>query len=106
MEIGKLDKRIKIMQSDKVSDGSGGFENELKEVKTVWAHVRPISGREFWQAQQINAEISHKIIIRYTEAVNRTNLISYNGRIFDIQYLINVDEKNKWLEIQALEREH
>lgn len=105
MNPGKLNKRVQIMKFDQISDGGGGFEEGLVPVKKVWANISPVSGREKWQAQQAQSEITHKVTIRYTEEVNRSHIISFNNKNFDIQYLINVDEENRFLEIQVLERQ-
>lgn len=102
MNPGKLNKKIEIMELTQVSDGSGGYENILTSVMTVWANIRPVFGREKWQAQ---AEISHKVIVRYSPKINRAQVISYNNKIYDIQYLININEENRFLEIQVLERQ-
>jgi SPP1 family predicted phage head-tail adaptor len=102
---GKLNKRIQIMELAQISDGGGGYEDALVPVKTVWAHIQPVSGREYWQAQQAQAQISHKVTIRYTNVVNRSHVLSFNGKNYDIQYIINVDEANRFLEIYVLERQ-
>jgi SPP1 family predicted phage head-tail adaptor len=102
---GKLNRKIQVMELAQISDGGGGYEDALTPVKTVWASINPVSGREYWQAQQAQAQISHKIIIRYTTELNRSNVLSFNGKNFDIQYIINVQESNRFLEIHVLERQ-
>jgi SPP1 family predicted phage head-tail adaptor len=104
MNPGKLNKRISIMSKESVSDGGGGYKDELVEVAKVWASMRSVSGREKYESQQAQAEVTHKVTIRYRE-VSPAHLIKLGNRIFDIQYLINVNEENKLLEIQALERQ-
>ncbi|UDY80764.1 head closure protein [Geobacillus phage GR1] len=105
MNPGKLNKRVEIMELGQVSDGGGGYEDAFIPIKKVWANIRPVYGREKWQAQQAQAEISHKVIIRYTDAINRSHILSFNGKKYDIQYIINIDESNRFLEIQVLERQ-
>ena len=105
MNPGKLDKKIDIMKNTQVSDGGGGYEDALVSIKKVWANIKPVSGREYFQSQQAQAQISHKVTIRYTDSVNRSHILQYQGRNFDIQYIVNVDEQNRFLEIQVLERQ-
>lgn len=105
INIGDINKRVQVMQSSQVKDGAGGFEKVLTPIRTVWANITPVQGREFWESQQTQARITHKIIIRYTKDINRTMVLVYDNRIFDIQFIINVEEKNRFLEIQALERQ-
>jgi SPP1 family predicted phage head-tail adaptor len=105
MNPGKLNRKIQIMELAQISDGGGGYEDALVPVKTVWASINPVSGREYWQAQQAQAQLSHKIIIRYMDGINRSHVLSFNGKNYDIQYIINIDEANSYLEINVLERQ-
>lgn len=105
MDAGKLNRRVEVMQRSQVSDGSGGFEDALVLFKKVWSNIQPLSGREFWQAQQAQAEISHKVTIRYMKDVNRTHVLKFNDKEYDIQYIINVDEANRFLELHVRERQ-
>lgn len=105
MNPGKLDKRIEIMELAQISDGGGGYEDALVPVKKLWASFIPLSGREYWQAQQTQAQISHKIVVRYTEAINRSHIVRFKNKDYDVQYLINIDEANRFLEIHVLERQ-
>lgn len=103
-QAGNLNKKVKIMKLSQVQDGAGGYEDKLVEIKSVWANIQPVYGREFWQAQQVQAQISHKITIRYTKDIDRACIISLGKRLFDIQYITNVNEENRFLELRALER--
>ncbi|AOY76915.1 phage head closure protein [Clostridium formicaceticum] len=109
MNVGKLNKRIKFLKFEKVQDGAGGFldnwetEEGWKEIASVWANIRPLKGREFEQAQQGQAEVTHKVIIRYRKDIDKSMIIKLNNRRFDISYIMNIDEENKYLELQCLE---
>ncbi|TGE33172.1 phage head closure protein [Desulfosporosinus sp. Sb-LF] len=37
----------------------------------IWASIEPLSGREYYAAQQVNAEITHRIKIRYRAQTNQ-----------------------------------
>lgn len=102
---GKLNKRIEIKKLDEVSDGGGGYKNELVLIKKVWSNIQPLYGRELYQARQTQADVSHKVTIRFTKEVNRSHIVSFNGKNYDIQYLINVNEANRFLELHVLERQ-
>lgn len=93
------------MEYGKIPDGGGGYEEGLVPIQKLWANIRPVYGREKWQAQQAQAEISHKVTIRYRKNINRSQVLSFNGKEHDIQYIINIGEKNKFLEIQVMERQ-
>lgn len=72
--------------------------------KTVWASMEPLKGREYIEAQKIQPEITYRIIIRYVEGITPDMTIEFKGRKFNIQSILNVDERNKFLEIYAVEK--
>ena len=44
MDAGKLNQRITIKRLTKSSDGFGGFNSTLSDVKTMWCSLKEISG--------------------------------------------------------------
>lgn len=100
---GKFNKKISIHSQSVISDGAGGYENKLTLIKSVWASIEPITAREYYEARQLSVEITHKIIVRSSEIINRTQVISYDGNLYDIQHIIE-DEKAKLLNIKTAMR--
>lgn len=72
-------------------------------VAYLWASIEPISGREFFQAQQIVASVTHRIRCRYRPGVRTTQQIRWQGRVYQIGAVLNILERNEWLEIMATE---
>lgn len=105
MNPGKLNRKVEIMELTKVPDGSGGYEDAFLPIKKVWANIKPIYGKEYYEAQQAQAQISHRITIRYNSVVNRAHIISFDNKLYDIQYLLDIEEEHKFLEIRVLERQ-
>jgi SPP1 family predicted phage head-tail adaptor len=59
----------------------------------VWAAIEPLSTKELLHAQQISAELSVKIRIRFNNRVSAEDGVIYGDRIFEIVGPpINVDE--------------
>ena len=98
--------RISIKNKKNVSDGAGGYNDkpDYETIAETWASINTLSGREFWQAQQMQAEVSNKVIIRYRTGIKRSQVVFYNKRELDIQYIFNRDENNKFLELYCLEK--
>lgn len=38
----------------------------------IWGNVKPLVGREFFAAQQVQAEVTTEILIRYRPGINST----------------------------------
>lgn len=106
MRAGELRHRITILQMVE-------SKNEVKESilipqpwKTVWASVEPLEiyGRENIEAQKIQPEVRYKITIRYLSGITPEMKIDFKGRIFEIQNILNIGERNRYMEIYAVEK--
>lgn len=104
MDPGKLKRRVTLQTFTQTDDGAGGFIDGWQDITTVWASITPLQGRELYQAQQVDAEVTHRVTIRYRENVNSDMRILYNNRELTIQSIINVDENNRFLELICQER--
>lgn len=102
---GKLRNTILVERATKSPDGGGGSTNVWETVATIRACIKPISGGERFQAMRLEADTTHRIFIRYRTDLLTSDRINYNGRLFQIRALINLEEQNKWFEIYADEGE-
>jgi len=103
MKIGDLRHRITFEKEVKVPDGYKGHDVTWQAVCTVWASVEPLTGREYFYAHQIKAEVSHKIKMRYNEKINTEMRIRHKDRYLSIDSIIDVKEKREIQEIFAKE---
>ena len=103
IEIGDLRSRIAFEKEVKVSDGYKGFTVTWQTVCVVWASVDPLSGREYFYAHQVKAEVTHRVKIRYNEKVTAEMRIVYRTRILKIESIIDMEEKREFQEILAKE---
>ncbi|MGG7058712.1 phage head closure protein [Clostridium tertium] len=104
---GELRHRIIIQKLKSPSNDYGEIEVNNQEtwsdIATVRAGIYPISGKEFFAAETVNSEITHKVKIRYIEGLSPNMRIKFNNRIFSIESIINFQEKN--IELQLLCKE-
>lgn len=103
MNAGILRHKISF-QSRTVSRDSFGAETVAwRTEKTVWASIEPISGREYFLAQQVQSEITHIIKIRYYSGVRTDWRVIFGSRIFDIKSVINLKERNNQMALMCRE---
>lgn len=102
---GKLRRQITIEREQRVSDGAGGSTITWSTVATPRAFIKPMSGGERLQAMRLEATVTHRIFIRYRSDLLTSDRINYNGRLMQIRALINLEERNRWIEIYADEGE-
>lgn len=103
MNPGELRHRIIIQKQITTQDTFGEQYEEWDNITTVWANINPISGREFFAAESVNSEITHKVRLRYREDIKPDMRVSYKGRIFRVESVINEFEKDKLLQLMCKE---
>lgn len=111
MRAGLLRHRVSVqsLRSTATRDALGNIDKgstaNWQTDKTVWANVRPLSGREQEIAAQTQADISHAIEMRYNAATTLTpdNRLLFGSRYLEIESLINEGERNIKMIIYARE---
>jgi SPP1 family predicted phage head-tail adaptor len=108
MQAGQLRKRILIQSPPTGQNAYGEPLTTWADVATVWAEITPLSARELFAAQAVQSETSHKITVRYrAEFANPKTVagmrVVHSGRIFNITGAINIDERNRTVELSATE---
>ena len=98
MDPGKLNHRITFQIQNLDSE-----EEEWNDIVTTWASINPISGREYYQAETINSDLTHKVRLRYRKGITPDMRVLYNGRIFYIVSVINEFERNSTLQLMCRE---
>ena len=106
MNIGELNHRITILKkANKKPLEDTTYEN----FKTVWAKINNLYGKEFIEAQKVEANISKKFVIRYIKYLDmslnpnacKDFIFSYKGVSYYILYIDNIKEQNKFLEFMV-----
>lgn len=103
MQAGQLRHRIELQSSDGSKNTFGEKEKIWTTYATVWASIEPLRGRELLWAQQISAELTHSILIRYNSDVTVKDRAKMGVRIFTFNVVKNMDEKDEMLEILCKE---
>lgn len=98
----RLKHRITIQEISNKKNTFGEVVGQVTDIQTVWAEIRPVTGKSFFSSKQINSEITHQITIRYTY-VKPSHIIKFNDRKFEVLYVMNLNESNELLQIMAKE---
>ena len=106
MDFSKMRHRITFLKPTGPKLNSMG-ENvpEYTEYMTVWAYVAPKTGREYDEAQTLRAETTYTVLTRYFPGITTDMRISFRDRVFDIESVLNIDERNEQLQIVAVEKD-
>lgn len=72
-----------------------------------WLSIEPLSGREYWQAAQVQADVTHRIRARYQDAwrdVTAGCRVLWQGRAYHLIEPPRVlEERGLWVEVLARE---
>ena len=93
MQLGDLDRRVRIEQCTWVTDSVGQRVAVWSTLAIVWAKVAYESGGERYEADQKIAERVVKFIVRYNSSLNETMRVVYDGSVYDILAIEDVDRE-------------
>lgn len=98
MAIGNLRKKVTLQQEQRTPDSGGGYTLAWATVATVWAAITPMSGHEITAASGIQGRLTHKITMRWRNDIplNAGMRLLYGTRAFNIRYVLNAREANRW----------
>ena len=82
--IGSLRHRVILKKPIITKDDIGQDVEEWQDAALVWASIEPLSGREYFNARQINSEVTTKIKIRYIKDLDSHWVIQLGQRSFNI----------------------
>ena len=103
MNVGKLRHRITIQRQVNDVNDFGAPVTSWKNVATVWADIRPLSGREYFSAQQVQSEVTTQIWLRHLDGIKPTMRVKFGKRIFEILSVLNTQERNISLQLMCKE---
>lgn len=86
MDPGLLDQRVTIQVKQSTPDGGGGYTETWSDVATVWAYVRPMSGAERTQAQQVEAPAMYRVTIRRRSDLTAAHRLVWQSKALNIRW--------------------
>lgn len=100
---GELDQRITFQEEVKTSDGMGGNSIAWSDISIgeVWAHVRPVGGREVTEFDRVNAEGRYLFVIRNRQDILDSYRIMWDGEPFNIRLRKQPKKRALYLEIEG-----
>lgn len=102
--VGELDQRITFQSRSQVPDGVGGSVDTWADIPTlssVWASVRPKSGKETTEYDRVNAETSYVFIIRNRQDLKESYRILWDGEPFNIRVIPKPKSRSLYLSIDG-----
>ena len=78
---------------------------EWEPLVTRWARIEPLSGREFWNAQQSQSAVTHLVSLRgVVRGLTTQHRLQMGRRIFNIESIIDLNDEHYEHELRCIER--
>lgn len=102
MESGKLRHRVAVQTATEAQDAHGQAIKTWADTAKVWASIEPLRGREYIEARQTTATVTHRIRLRH-RALTVGQRITHAGRVFNVESVLNPAERDVLLEVMCQE---
>lgn len=103
MRAGALRQRITIQQAIESQDSSGSVTKVWTTFATIWAAYEPQTGSESFKEDQEQAVMGVRFRTRFKAGITPKMRVSFDGRVFDILSLVDVNGRSKQLHIMTRE---
>src|ERR1700736_1499909 len=98
LQAGKLRQQVEIVQPSTVQDSIGGTSpGGGTSLGLVWASVEALMGRDALAASALTSVVTHKVTIRWMPGVLAKQQVIFGTRTFQIEAVLNPDEREKKL---------
>ena len=99
--VGELDQLVTVEREQLTPDGYGGNSLEWVALGQIWAHTRPLNGRENVDYDRVNAEARYLFVVRYPVDIKESDRILWDGEPFNIRVLKKPKTRDLYLQIEA-----
>jgi len=102
MNAGQLRHQVELQQPTWTGSGPSA-STSWATYATVTARVRTLASRERLAAQAVGATMTCEIWLHYRDDVEPSHRVMFGARIFAINGVRNLDERNQWLILSCTE---
>jgi SPP1 family predicted phage head-tail adaptor len=94
MRSGSLDRRVELQHRNLAARNTQGEQVEsFTTFATVWAKKTDLRGREYFAAQEMQAEASAKFEMRWRDDLLATDRILFNGVAYNVRNIAELGRR-------------
>lgn len=102
MKAGELRHRVRVEKATESRDSTyGNVTIAWTTFAVVWASVEPLTGKETLTNDQVGADITHRVRMRYLAGITPKMRIVFRERALNIVSIANLLERNIEMEIMC-----
>lgn len=102
---GRLKDRI-TLQTPTQQEGPFPPLDDYEDYTTIWAEVRFLRGRNFYAAKSANIKTDVEFIIRHRTDLDETMRVVHEGKDYEIEGIVPMDNTSSYMTIRAYEIKH
>jgi SPP1 family predicted phage head-tail adaptor len=103
LDLGAMRHRVHVEMPVETLGNYGDVEQTWEVDRACWASIEPLRGREFLEAAQVKADVTHRIRMRWYDGLTPNHRIRFGQRIFNIESVVDVLSGRQMLEVMATE---
>lgn len=108
MEASNYKQPLELIKKELIIDEQGMENEEFVTILRFRGYVNNLSGKEYWEAKQINSETSLKVYTYYCKLFSTINtkdyFIKFNNKIYDIQFIDNIQYQNREIQFKIIKK--
>jgi len=94
---GDMDRRIQIKsRAIQAPTTDVDFGENFEQVKTVWAAVKSVRGRDTFFVTNLDVEVSHIFYVRWYPGLTAEDWIVYKGENYNILLVEDLDQRGEF----------
>ncbi|MCA9312662.1 MAG: phage head closure protein [Phycisphaerales bacterium] len=105
--IGKLRHRVTVQRATEERDSYGQPVQTWSDIGRVWARIRPLSGREYIAARQVQADLTHEVTIRPFDGLTPKDRLEFtrnnSTRVLNIDSIADDEERGRFVILRCIE---
>ena len=103
LQPGELNKQVIVEQRSTTRGAMGEEVDSWTTYKRIWCKVLPVRGTESDIARRETGRLETRFWCRYFAGLTMKMRLNIGGRYFDIVSILNIEERNLYYEITAIE---
>lgn len=103
MQAGALRHFVSIESQSITRSATGEASSTWNTFAQVYARIEPLSGKEFFAAQETQNEASTRITIRYLQGVTEDMRVLHAGRVYHVDVVLNINERDIMMQLMCHE---
>ena len=103
MEAGRLRHRVTLSSGSSTIDSFGQSTVTWTAFATVWADVRDVMGREYFEARQQEAIRWTRIVLRHRSDVTNETRVTFGSQVYDVDSVLLDPTRRRQLTLMCKE---